>query len=274
MSYWGKILGFCFGAMVGNIIGALVGLWFGHLFDKGMAREFSQRGGFGGLFNQNRNQITNHMVFLYTTYAVMGHIAKASGQVTQADIHVASTLMDRMGLEGLRRKEMQEAHREGRLAGFPLREKLIEFKEVCYGRHDVMQFFLEIQLQAAFADGELHAKEQQILYTIADELGFQRGLLQQLFAMWQAEQKFRQHAGAIRPQDKEQRLAEAYRLLGVKGTDDLASIKKAYRKLMTQHHPDKLMAKGVPAEALLVAKEKTQDIQAAYELIKKAKAEG
>lgn len=254
--------------MLGNIVGALVGLWIGHLFDKGVTREFTQRGGFGGMFNQERSQITNHMVFLYTSYAVMGHIAKASGQVTQADIDVASALMDRMGLEGERRREMQEAHREGRLAGFPLREKLIEFKDICYGRHDVMQFFLEIQLQAAFADGELHIKEQQILFTIADILGFQRASLEQLFSMWQAEQRFRRHAGSARPQDQQLQLKEAYQLLGVQSSDDMAVVKKAYRKLMSQHHPDKLMAKGVPQEAMQMAKEKTQDIQAAYELIR------
>lgn len=271
MSFWGKILGFCFGAMLGNIVGALVGLWIGHLFDKGLTREFTQKGGFSGLFNQDKSQLTHQMVFLYTCYAVMGHIAKASGQVTQADIDVASTLMDRMGLRGERRREVQEAHREGRLAGFPLKEKLLLFKEASFGRHDVLQFFLEIQLQAAFADGELHAREQQILFTIADVLGFERASLKQLFTMWQAEQKFRSHAKSGRPQDQAQQLAEAYHLLGVQSSDDMAVIKKAYRKLMTQHHPDKLMAKGVPEEALKVAKEKTQDIQSAYELIRAAR---
>ncbi|MCM2681289.1 co-chaperone DjlA [Echinimonas agarilytica] len=268
MPYWGKVLGFGFGLMLGNIFGALLGLWIGHLFDRGMSREFSQRGGFGGMFNQNSAQLTNHMVFLYTSYAVMGHMAKASGQVTQADIAVASAIMDRMGLKGERRKEMQEAHREGRVAGFPLRDRLREFKEACFGRHDVMQVFLEIQLQAAFADGELHTREQQILYTIADELGFARSSLDQLFSMWQAEQKFKQHAKGATPHDRNRQLSEAYRILGVQSTDDMTVIKKAYRKLMAQHHPDKLMAKGVPEEALTMAKEKTQDIQAAYELIK------
>ncbi|GGA67795.1 co-chaperone protein DjlA [Neiella marina] len=271
MPFAGKILGFGFGFMLGHLVGAFVGLWIGHMFDKGMAREFSQRGGFGGMFNQGRSSLTNHMLFLHTTYAVMGHIAKASGRVTQADIDIANSMMDRMGLRGDRRKEMQEAHRDGRMAGFPLRQKLKELREACFGRHDVMQMFLEIQLQAAFADGELHVREQQILYTIADELGFSRQALDQLFSMWQAEHRFRQNAHSPHQASSQQQLQQAYRVLGVNSSDDLATIKKAYRKLMSQHHPDKLMAKGVPAEALELAKEKSQDIQAAYEMIKKAK---
>lgn len=272
MPFAGKVLGFCFGFLAGHLVGAFIGLWIGHMFDKGMAREFSQRGGFGGMFNQDRSSLTNHMLFLHCTYAVMGHIAKASGQVTQADIAIANSLMDRMGLTGERRKEMQDAHRDGRIAGFPLRQKLREFKEACFGRHDVMQVFLEIQLQAAFADGELHQREQRILYTIADELGFARSSLDQLFSMWQAEHRFRQHAHSKHQPNAQQQLAEAYQILGVAKDSDMGSVKKAYRKLMAQHHPDKLMAKGVPKEALELAKEKAQDIQAAYELIKKSQS--
>ena len=271
MPFAGKVLGFCFGFLLGNIVGALFGLWIGHMFDKGMSREFTQRGGFGGLFNQGRSQFSNHMVFLHATYAVMGHIAKASGQVTTADIGAATTLMDRMGIQGEKRKEMQDAHREGRMAGFPLRETLRELREACFGRYDVLQMFLEIQLQAVFADGELHVKEQQILYTIADELRFERRSLDQLFSMWQAEQRFRQHSQEQYQPNSEQQLSEAYKILGISRHAEMDEVKKAYRKLMAQHHPDKLMSKGVPKEALELAKEKTQDIQAAYELIRESR---
>jgi DnaJ like chaperone protein len=63
-------------------------------------------------------------------------------------------------------------------------------------------------------------------------------------------------------------LDDAYKILGVKTADDDKSIKKAYRKLMSEHHPDKLVSKGLPKQALELAKNKTQDIQSAYELIK------
>ncbi|MGL6027549.1 MAG: DnaJ domain-containing protein, partial [Vibrio sp.] len=64
-------------------------------------------------------------------------------------------------------------------------------------------------------------------------------------------------------------LADAYELLGVTDSSSAQEIKRAYRKLMNEHHPDKLMAKGLPPEMMNMAKEKSQQIQSAYELIRK-----
>ena len=64
-------------------------------------------------------------------------------------------------------------------------------------------------------------------------------------------------------------LRQAYAVLGVEETDSDAKIKKAYRRMMNQHHPDKLVAKGLPEEMIKLATEKTQEIKSAYELIKK-----
>ena len=61
-------------------------------------------------------------------------------------------------------------------------------------------------------------------------------------------------------------------MLGVEPDSTEAEVKKAYRRLMSQHHPDKLVAKGLPEEMMKLAKEKTQEISAAYELIKEARA--
>jgi len=66
-------------------------------------------------------------------------------------------------------------------------------------------------------------------------------------------------------------LDQAYAVLGVSSSDNIATIKKAYRKLMNQHHPDKMVAKGLPAEMLKLAQEKTQQISAAYDAIREAR---
>ncbi|QJC28126.1 co-chaperone DjlA [Enterobacteriaceae endosymbiont of Plateumaris braccata] len=67
-------------------------------------------------------------------------------------------------------------------------------------------------------------------------------------------------------------IEKAYTILGVKKSDSLLKIKRAYRKLMSKYHPDKLVSKGYSAETLEKAKVKTQNIQAAYNLIKKQKS--
>ncbi len=70
-----------------------------------------------------------------------------------------------MALPVLRRK-MRSG---GRIDDFPLREKMRQFRSVCFGRFDLIRMFLEIQIQAAFADGSLHPNERAVLYVIAEE---------------------------------------------------------------------------------------------------------
>lgn len=114
----------------------------------------------------------------------MGHLTKAKGRVTEVDIQLASQLMDRMQLHGAARTAAQQAFREGKESHFPLRKTLQEFRRVCFGRFDLIRIFLEIQLQAAFADGSLHPNERQVLYVIAEELGISRGQFDQFLSMF------------------------------------------------------------------------------------------
>ncbi|MCI4225624.1 DnaJ domain-containing protein, partial [Dickeya dianthicola] len=60
----------------------------------------------------------------------------------------------------------------------------------------------------------------------------------------------------------------ACRTLGVRSSDDAVTVKRAYRKLMSEHHPDKMMGKGLSPRMIEMAKRKAQDIQAAYEFLK------
>ena len=77
-------------------------------------------------------------------------------------------------------------------------------------------------------------------------------------------QQYQNYQGTRRQQVS---LQDAYLLLGISASVSNAEVKRAYRKLMSQHHPDKLIAKGLPEEMLKLATEKTQNIKAAYESI-------
>ncbi len=135
--------------------------------------------------------------------------------------------------------------------------------------------FLLIQIQAAFADGSLHPNERQVLYVIAEELGISRTQFDQFLRMMEGGQQFggRQGSsyGGFQQKPSGPTLEDACSVLGVKSSDDITVIKRAYRKLMSEHHPDKLVAKGLPPEMMEMAKQKTQEIQAAYDLIRKEK---
>lgn len=273
MSYWGKVLGFIFGYMFLRLPGAILGLVVGHFFDKAYSQDFSQLGGFGRFFTE-QSGMKQQAVFFHALFSSLGHLAKADGQVTDREIKIATLLMDDMQLSGEARQEAQQAYREGKAADFPLTSTLKGFVESCHGRRDILQMFLEILIQAAFADGNLSAPEYKVLEKVAMTLGFKRRDLDFLIAAFDAQMRFRQRGGQQGQQQRTssytdtQTLDDAYRILGVSASDDDKTIKRAYRKQMSEHHPDKLASKGLPQQAMDIAKEKAQDIQAAYELIK------
>ncbi|UUM30270.1 co-chaperone DjlA [Vibrio japonicus] len=282
MHIFGKILGGFFGFLFGGVFGALFGVFIGHQFDK--ARRLRSAGfstGFGGGPSQSEKQGE----FFKAAFSVMGHLAKAKGQVTREEIELATSMMDRMNLHGEQRKAAQNAFREGKEADFPLDTVLERVRISTGGRFDLMQFFLELQISAAFADGEIHPSERQVLHRVARGLGFSSEQLEQRLRMQEAAFRFQQggfggqaggghshqSAGGWQQASTADQLSDAYKVLGVDSGADAKSVKRAYRKLMNEHHPDKLMAKGLPPEMMNVAKEKAQEIQNAYDLIKKAK---
>jgi DnaJ like chaperone protein len=268
----GKILGTIFGFMFGRIPGAVLGFFVGHMFDKGYSKNFNQTGGFNRFF-ASQDEFKTQAVFFHCLFSVMGHVAKADGKVSNIEIQMASALMDQMNLEGEMRQEAQQAFRDGKATDFALKETVQEFKDSCHGRRDILQVYLEILIQAAYVDGKLDKSEQAILETVSQYLGFSQHDLLYLMSAFEAEMRFRQGGGGKQNKSgqqysSQQSLDDAYKILGVKTTDDDKGIKKAYRKLMSEHHPDKLVSKGLPKQALEMAKNKTQDIQSAYELIK------
>lgn len=280
MQFIGKILGFILGyKLLGGFFGGLLGAFIGHLADKKLYELGSVS---SSVFGKG---LTRQSLFMQTTFAVLGHIAKAKGRVTEDDIHLARHFMARMNLDSANQQLAQQAFTLGKNADFPLRQSLKEFREACGRRNDLLDFFVKIQMQAALQDGSLDPNEHKILLTIAESLGMSPGRFEQILAMMAAAQRFRsgyyQQAGDQQGQyhygnnqsyhSSAPSLEDAYRVLGVSSSDDQNTVKRAYRKLMNEHHPDKLVAKGLPPEMMEVAKEKAQEIQAAYDLVCKQK---
>ena len=290
MQIWGKVVGVFFGFMFGRFAGAVLGLIVGHIFDTTYSRDFSQKGGFARFFSSS-DDIQQQAVFFHSLFSALGHIAKSDGKVTEQDIQIASALMDQMSLTGDTRKEAQQAFRDGKQRDFALIEMLQQFKEQCHARRDVMQIFLEILIQAACVNQRLSTPQYAILVKIAKTLGFKKLELDFLVHTFEAEQRFRDaRARAQNQQNSRQQqgrsrayngqdpqyspaaaLNDAFKILGIENTDDVKLIKKAYRKQMSLHHPDKLVSKGLPEQTLQLSKKKAQDIQAAYELLRQKK---
>lgn len=263
---WGKILGALFGIALFKLPGLLLGVVVGHLIDQMFQRKLANWEGLQSVFGQDDEQA----LFMYSSFAAMGHLAKATGVVTKAHISEATHFMQQLGLNAQQQKEAQAAFRDGKAVNFPFRAQITEFYQRYKRRPDVLQLFLEIQLSIACVDGRISADQHQLLIQVAECLHISRSTLAQLLLAYQAQSRFKQ--GQAPGKEQGPSLLAAYQMLGC--TPEIADkeLKRAYRKLMSQHHPDKLMAQGVPAAMLEVAKRRTQDIQAAYEQIKQARA--
>jgi len=259
MSWWGKIIGGSFGFMLGGPLGALFGAAIGHNLDRGMGQ--LDQGGFapGG---QERVQ----SVFFTATFSVMGYIAKVDGQVSKDEINIANELMRQLNLSPEMMATARRLFSEGKNPAFPLDDVLKQFRKECHRRETLMRMFLEMQIHAAFADGVLHPAEEKALQHICDMLGFSQHEFDHLVDMIKAHNE-----GTAAGSSSGVSQATAYKVLDVDTSASDAEVKKAYRRLMNQHHPDKLVAKGLPDEMMDVAKEKSQEIRAAYDVIKKAR---
>ncbi|MBH0058990.1 co-chaperone DjlA [Pseudoalteromonas sp. SWXJZ94C] len=283
---WGKILGFCFGFMFGKIFGAILGLYLGHLFDKSLKNNFDKAGGFSSLFKGD-DVNERQALFFSSCFAVMGHIAKSNGRVSEIHIKAANLFMDEMGLKGEERREAQHAFQSGKESDFSLKETVYDFKERFAKRHDLLQLFLEIQIQMAFSDGVLAEQEKKLLDEVSKQLGISKAHFIFVLKRYQAEFNFRQQqerfkqqqnksssyregSGHHVPPNNNMNRAQALALLGLNDGVTEREIKVAYRKLMAQHHPDKLVSQGLPKHMMELAVKKSQDIQAAYEYLKKS----
>src|SRR5690554_149451 len=258
---WGKIIGGFFGLLLGRLPGLLIGLLIGHWFDRALKQ---------ALMQPNRTASTPYG-FTYTLFAVLGHLAKSKGRVTEQDIDYVSRLMTALQLEGDARTAAQDAFRDGKQADFPVAEQVRSLRSQFVWRRDLLQFFLEQLLIVALQDGQLDDAEYQVLLKVTEALGFRREQLDAMVEMVSAQLRFQHHSAGsqgTRRASSEAQLANAYAVLGIAPSASFAEVKKAYRRMMNKHHPDKLAAQGLPPEMRESARVKSQQIQAAYELIK------
>ncbi len=260
MSWWGKVVGGTFGFMMGGPLGALLGAALGNYFDGGL--EAISGDGSLGLGERERIQ----SVFFTTTFAIMGYIAKSDGKVTKDEIAMAEQVMHQMRLTAHQKTVAINLFNEGKKDDFPVHEVLAQFKRESFRRSNLVQMFLEIVVSVAFADGRFDPGEQHKLEGIARELGYSHRQFNELLTRLSGRANF---IDLVSVEDK---LSAAYELLGSRAGASLPELKKAYRRQMNQHHPDKLVARGMPEEMVEIATRKTQDIKAAYELIKAQKS--
>jgi len=259
--------GTIFGALVGllltrNVTGAVVGALIGMLFDQSV--------GMGLSFPGSRPAASVSEVFFRTTFEIMGHVAKSDGRVSEAEIGAARRLMQELRLAPHEIAAAIECFRAGKSPAYDAGLRIEQLREACGLRFDLLAAFIELQLRAALAGNGISPPSRRILMRAAERLG----MSQLEFARMEAAVRARYagaQGGAPAGGRPPRPLAEAYAELEVSAAASDAEVTKAYRRQMSRHHPDKLVANGLPESMAEWAKEKTQRIQECYEAIRAAR---
>lgn len=262
----GKIIGGLIGWASFQWIGAAVGIFIGHYFDRGRSQLA------GRLSPEQRASVER--AFFNTVFPLLGSIAKADGRVSEDEVSGTEQLMAKMGLSPEARQEAIRLFKQGAQPDFSPAECTQAFNQVGGAYADVKQVLLVYLITLAYADNHLHEAEERLLAEIAAQLGYSGFAFNHLMGMVKAQSYFYRNGdqqGAYSSDYSAGRdeLSLAYEALGVEEGISDADLKRAYRKLMSENHPDKLSGRGVPEEMVRLATEKSQEIQTAYDLIRK-----
>lgn len=270
-TWWGKLIGAFFGYLVAGPAGALLGILIGNFFDRGLAQHYTRPFWY---YHVEKNTSVKALFFT-AMFKTLGHIAKANGRVSEDAIRMAKDIMEAMQLSLSQRKSAQVFFNEGKNPQFNLEKLLTSLYEVIQNNPNLINYFIETSYTAIQLGG-VSTKKLAIMNTIlsymhlaplnqqnrfTDDFGFNQN-------SYQNYSNYRSNSSAYQTQQNPL-LNEAYAILGVKPSANQQEVKRAYRKKMSQNHPDKLIARGLPEHMIKAANEKTQQIRRAYEEILK-----
>jgi len=262
MGWTGKVVGGVIGMLAGGPVGAAIGALLGHQFDSA-AGESDETPGTGPRVTSGQTAEQ----FFVSTFRVMGHIAKSDGRVSEREIEAARGVMSALRLDSTQVAAAINEFTRGKDSKFALAEELASLRRACTGRPDLIRIFIEIQVRAALAGNNLEGLARKYVSRVASSLGISMIELAQIEAVLRIQRgNFSREQQT--PRNAPQHLELAYKVLEVSATATNEEVVKGYRRQLSRHHPDKLKANGLPESMIEHAKERTQQIIEAYELIK------
>ena len=249
------------GGPVGAAIGALVGHQFDHAVDEG-DRLTGPAGASGGA-----TPLETAERFFLSTFRVMGHVAKSDGRVTEQEISAARGVMAALRLDSMQVAAAINEFTRGKQQSFDVMDELQRLRYACQGRPDLIRVFMEIQVRFALAGNNLDGPVRKYLNRVASAVGVSEFELRQIEAVLRIQRGNFRREHTTQANTHEQ-LVLAYKVLEIEVSASNEEVVKAYRRALSRHHPDKLKANGLPESMIEHAKERTQQIIEAYELIK------
>ncbi len=279
-SWWGKLIGAFFGYLMAGPAGALLGIIIGNFFDRGLLSHLQKP--FFYYHTEKNTQVKS--ILFEGIFSFMGYIAKADHAVSPEAIAWATTVMKYMELNATQKRLAQHYFNQGKSAQFRPEPLLNSLYKALEHRPNLMKLFIDVQYESVKLNG-LSPNKLGIMNTILSHMHlaplYQQNRFSDDFASYSAYDHQRNQQNYRHNQSRYSSSKEsyyhrnyqqtthdyAYTVLGVSPAASKQDVKRAYRKLMSKHHPDKLIAQGASDSMIQVANEKTQKIRKAYEQI-------
>jgi len=254
---WSNIgIGVGIGALFGGPIGAAIGAAVGaSLENKGSEKIIA-----------DNHEDKTELIFIVTLAAMMAKMAKADGVITESEANQISELLDELEFTDENRDFAIKAFNDAKDNDYSIYDYAQQYKDVA--DYELQEFLYSTLWTIALADGVIHENEKDILKSILQHLDL-------------PESKFHEYWYNIHHEENTQNktikedytftLEECYITLGCNSSDNMQTIKKRYRELISEYHPDKIQSKGLPNSFIKFATEQMQKINFAYETIQSHK---
>lgn len=274
MGFWGKAIGIGFGFMVGGPIGAIIGGVLGHSFDTGAkklsqgrltgvcphcgSQELPTSGGVcrncGYDYGSFRPQQAYDRQFLFyvSLASLAAKMAKADGVVTEDEIRAFDNfVIQELRVPAQERKMIANIFNEAKNSPDSGIDIARQFRQLIGYQPEVLQTMIHLLFRISMADGHFHPAEDYFIHQVANILGLSQIEYEQIKVLF------------VKTNHK------SFQILGVSPQASDSDIKDAYKKLVREYHPDRLMAKGVPEDFIKIANEKMANINNAYDQVRK-----
>jgi DnaJ like chaperone protein len=256
-----KLIGTVIGFFLLGFLGAFIGFFVGGAIDRNMAYG-------AGAINPLSNAL-RQSIFIETLFILKGKLAKADGHISPEEVAHTEQIIKQLGMTAEHREIAIGLFKRGAGPDFDYGPQLKQFISVCGKTNNLKQMLLVYLIVLALADGRIDTAEEALLVHIARPLGYDQDAFRRLLEMVLSQSHFAGTGGgqAVSPSA----LDDAYKALGVSRENNDQEVKRAYRKLMSQYHPDKLMGQGLPKDMIAVATQQAQEVQVAYDLITRSR---
>lgn len=246
MSWMGKLVGGAIGFVLGGPIGAVAGATFGHAFDINDDQQPSIQ---NSVLSSGE---TSQLTFFVATFSMLAKLAKVDGRISEEEIDsIRAFMVKDLNLDAQSQNVAIRIFNAAIESPEPFSGFAAQFYNQFQAQSQFLELMIDILLRVSVADGRMSEKEESLILEAVGIFRFNQDAYRRIKSKYVDD------------------IQKYYSILNSEKSDSNEQIKKQYRKLVFEYHPDTIASKGLPEEFTKFANDKFREIQEAYEMVRK-----